>query len=180
MLTTYVALFRGVNVGGKNKLPMKELAEMFTEAGCAGVRTFIQSGNVIFQAEPDLSSQLPRLISQRIEERFGHKPPMILRTSTKLGEAIYGNPFLRANEIALYLMFLADEPAPELVEQLDPNRSPKDKFKVRGAHVYMWLKNSVADTKLTNAYFDSKLSTICTGRNWRTVLMLHELMSKAI
>ena len=176
MLTTYVALFRAVNVGGRNKLPMKELAGICQEAGCAAVRTYIQSGNVIFRAAPELAKELPALLSARVAERFGHKPPVLLRTVDELGEILHGNPFVTADEVSMYVMFLADEPEAALVEKLDPERSPNDRFKVRGNTVYMWLKNSVADTKLTVAYFDTKLATVSTGRNWRTVQMLHTLM----
>ena len=77
MSTTYVALLRGINVGGKNKLPMKELVDMFVEAGCDNVRSFIQSGNVIFRADPSIASQLPDLITERIATGFGHRPPVI-------------------------------------------------------------------------------------------------------
>lgn len=178
VLTTYVALLRGVNVGGRNKLPMKELADIFTAAGCDSVRTYIQSGNVIFRADTRLAAELPSIVSARIDEHFGHKPKIILRSAEELGEIIHGNPFLRADEVTMYIMFLADTPTPEAIQKLDPDRSPPDRFKVRGANVYMWLKNSVADTKLTNAYFDTKLATIGTGRNWRTVQMVYELMSR--
>ncbi len=71
----YVALLRGVNVGGKNKLPMKELAEMFVLAGCTGVRTFIQSGNVLFNAPVKVTKQIRIAIPEQIEKRFGHRPP---------------------------------------------------------------------------------------------------------
>jgi uncharacterized protein (DUF1697 family) len=179
MLATYVALLRGVNVGGKNMLPMKELGEIFTAAGCAAVRTFIQSGNVVFRAAPSLAARLPRSIPTRIEERFGHKPPVILRSAEQLSATVRANPFLQAGaeEQMLHVLFLADEPAPELVQKLDPARSPPDTFAVRGQDVYLCLPNGAARTKLTNAYFDSKLSTISTGRNWRTVLKLRDLMA---
>lgn len=157
-------------------LPMKELAKMFTAAGCDHVRTYIQSGNVIFVASTALSRRLPGLIGERIAERFGHKPPVLLRDAVQLGEILDGNPFAQADKTVLHVLFLEKEPTPESVQQLDPNRSPGDEFQVRGANVYMWLKNGAAKTKLTNSYFDTKLSTVSTGRNWRTVQMLHGLM----
>ncbi len=71
----YVALLRGINVGGKNKLPMKELAEIFAKAGCGGVTTYIQSGNVVFTAPAGLCDGLAEKVSKQIEKQFGHKPP---------------------------------------------------------------------------------------------------------
>jgi uncharacterized protein (DUF1697 family) len=175
---TYVALLRGINLGGNNRVSMKDLAEMFVTAGCGGVRTYIQSGNVIFSAAPGLSAPLPSLISAKIARRFGYKIPVVLRTSEQLAKVIRSNPFLKAGvaEEELHVLFLAEIPASRSVEDLDPDRSLPDTFQVRGQEVYLRLPNGVARTKLTNQYFDSKLATTSTGRNWRTVNKLFELM----
>jgi uncharacterized protein (DUF1697 family) len=178
MPESYLALLRGINVGGKNKILMKDLSAMFVDAGCKKVRTFIQSGNVIFDAPAKLSTRVPNLIAAQIAASLGYKTPVIVRSLPELADAISSNPFLSAGapEDALHLLFLADEPDPARVLALDPNRSPADEYIVRGRDVYLRLRNSAADTKLTNAYFDSKLATISTGRNWRTVTKLLELM----
>jgi uncharacterized protein (DUF1697 family) len=175
---TYLALLRGINVGGKNKLPMKALAGFFTEAGCKDVRTFIQSGNVVFTAPGD-AAHLPGVIAARIADAFGFKAPVQLRTAEQLARVVADNPYLKAGaaEDALHVLFLADPPSPGRVESLDPRRSPPDEFLVRGQDVYLHLPNGVANTKLTNAYFDSKLATVSTGRNWRTVTKLLALMT---
>jgi uncharacterized protein (DUF1697 family) len=174
----YLALLRGINVGGKNKILMPDLSAMFVDAGCKNVRTFIQSGNVIFDSSAKLSAQVPALIAARIAETLGYKTPVVLRSRAELEDAFSGNPFLKlgAAEDSLFLMFLASVPDPSKVAALDPNRSPGDEYIVRGRDVYLRLPNSVADSKLTNAYFDSKLSTTSTSRNWRTVTKLRELM----
>jgi uncharacterized protein (DUF1697 family) len=178
MLLTHVALLRGINVGGKNKLPMKDLVGMFAEAGCTEVRNYIQSGNVIFNASAGLAGRLPAVITAQIAKRFGYKIPVVLRTAEQLGKVMRNNPFLRAGVVEgdLHVLFLADVPAARGVSDLDPDRSPPDTFQVRGQEVYLRLLNGAARTKLTNQYFDSKLATISTGRNWRTVTQLFELM----
>jgi uncharacterized protein (DUF1697 family) len=178
MAATYVALLRGVNVGGKNKLPMKDLADMFVTAGCRDVRTFIQSGNVLFTADTASASRLADLVTVQIAERFGYRTPVILRTTEQMREVLASNPFLAqgASEDWLHVMFLADRPSQARVEALDPNRSPTGTFIVRGQDVYLQLPRGVAEAKLTNAYFDSKLATVSTIRNWRTVTKLLELM----
>ncbi len=177
MSLTYVGLLRGINVGGKNKLPMKELIEIFVVAGCVDVRTYIQSGNVIFRAKPDLGARLPGLIGSAIAHRFGFSAPVVLRSADEIGGVLSNNPFLEAGvaEDELHVLFLADQPDGRCVADLDPGRSPPDAFAVRGRDVYLRLPNGVARTKLTNAYFDSKLATTSTGRNWRTVTKLFEL-----
>jgi uncharacterized protein (DUF1697 family) len=176
-LEVHVALLRGVNVGGKNKLPMKALAEIFAQSGCAQVKTFIQSGNVVFTAPASLCKGLEENVSAQIEKRFGHRPHMVLRSQQQMLEIARHNPFLEpgVDHKSLCVIFLADKPNAQQIAKLDPNRSPGDEFFVRGQDIYMRVK-SLADTKLTNAYFDSKLQTISTGRNWRTTVTLLEMM----
>jgi uncharacterized protein (DUF1697 family) len=175
-----VALLRGINVGGKNVLPMRELAEIFAETGCRDVQTYIQSGNVVFWANSKVVKALPGAITKRIEERFGYRVPVVVRTEEQMRLVVGNNPFLRSGvpEDRLHVYFLVGQPAAEDVAQLDSKRSAPDRFAVVGGEIYLELPNGVANTKLTNAYFDSKLTTTCTLRNWRTVLKLIELMSK--
>ncbi len=173
----HVALLRGINVGGKNKLPMKDLAAMFRDAGCQDVRTYIQSGNVLFSAEPSLARDVPALISASILSSFGYRVPVVTRTAGDLREVVRVNPFAQSGFKPnwLLVLFLADLPNRALVESLDPNRSPGDEFVVVGREVFVNYPNGVARSKLTNNYFDSRLSTISTARNWRTVNKLLEL-----
>ncbi len=179
MTTRYVALLRGINVGGKNMLPMKDLAAMFVAAGCGDVATYIQSGNVVFSAEEKLAAGLGGVIAKRVEEWFGLRVPVVLRSAEELDAVIRGNPFLRdgAPEEMLHVCFLADLPSAQMIAGLDANRSAPDEFALVGREIYMRLPNGMARTKLTNAYFDSKLKTVSTMRNWRTVLKLAEMAS---
>ena len=172
-----MALLRGINVGGKNLLPMKDLARLFAEAGCADIRTYIQSGNVLFSANETKAGALPGLIANGIADRFGYRTPVLLRTVQELGETIRGNPFRQAGspENWLHVLFLASQPDAVRVAALEPERSPPDAYAVRGREIYLQCPNGVGVTKLTNAWFDSRLATISTGRNWRTLLKLFEL-----
>jgi uncharacterized protein (DUF1697 family) len=180
MAATHLALLRGINVGGKNMLPMQDLIALFSQAGCRGVRTYIQSGNVLFGADPDLAAALPALIASRIAERFGYRVPVVLRTAAQLAEVVRANPFLEAGaaEDALHVLFLADQPSETAIAELDPDRSPPDAFAVRGREVYLHLPNGMGRTRLTSAYFDAKLSTVGTARNWRTVTTLLGMMTR--
>lgn len=178
MATTYTALLRGINLGGRNRLPMKELMQLFTDAGCGNVRSYIQSGNVVFEADEKVAEQLPARVGTAIAERFGFEAPLLLRTAKQIDNVVRNNPFLQAGapEEALHVLFLAGPPEPSRVDSLDQDRSRPDAFAVRGQEVYLWLPGGVARTRLTNEYFDSKLATTSTGRNWRTVLKLREMM----
>jgi uncharacterized protein (DUF1697 family) len=172
----YVALLRGINVGGKNMLPMKDLAAMFVGAGCGDVATYIQSGNVVFSAVDKVVAGLGGRIAKQVEERFGMRVPIVLRSAAEIGAVIRSNPFLKAGEM-LHVCFPADQPGKDLVAGLDAGRSAPDVFAVVGREIYMQLANGVSGTKLTNAYFDSKLKTVSTIRNWRTVLKLNEMLA---
>ena len=173
----HVALLRGINLGGRNRLSMKDLSFMFSDAGCASVATYIQSGNVVFQAPPAIARRIPDLIEKAISKTFGYQVPVVMRTGGELRKIVRGNPFLRAGaeEATLHVAFLATRPAAARVKVLDPDRSPPDAFAVRGREIYLHCPKGYGRSKLTNAYFDSKLATFSTVRNWRTVMTLLEL-----
>jgi uncharacterized protein (DUF1697 family) len=174
----YVALLRGINVGGKNRLPMAELMALFRSGGCVGVASYIQSGNVVFDAPAGLAKKIPGLITEQIALKFGFTSPVVLRSREELIRTMESNPFLGEGqaEKTLHVMFLQGTPSAEDVAGLDANRSPGDRFAARGKDVYLHLPNGVANSKLTNAWFDSRLKTVGTGRNWATVCKLVEMM----
>jgi len=174
----HVALLRGVNLGAKNKLPMRELAAMFAEHGASDVRTYIQSGNVVFRAAPELAARIPERIERAIEERFGFRAPVVQRTSGELLAVMRENPFAEHDPKTLHVGFLLTHPTEPQLAALDPARSPPDAFAVRGREIYLHLRSGVARSKLTNAYFDAKLATVSTFRNWRTVQAIAELAGR--
>lgn len=172
----WIALLRGINVGGKNKLPMKELVGLFETLGCKDVRTYIQSGNVIFGGPAALAKKIPGLAAVGIRKRWGYDCPVVTRTAAELIAAVKRNPFVKhADPAHLHIAFLAGKPSAAKIATLDPDRSPPDRFEVLGREIHLHAPNGVAKTKLTNRYFDSKLSTVSTVRNWNTVHKLIEL-----
>ena len=177
----YVALLRGINVGGGNKLLKDELVEVFAEVGCQDVRTYIQSGNVVFRAAESLADGLSARITASIASSHGYQIPVVMRTALDFDRIVRGNPFLAAgaDPAKLHVGFLAAAPHPERIARLDPDRSPPDAFEVRGREVYLHFPAGVARSKLDNAYFDRTLDTVCTIRNWRTVCKLHEMAGGA-
>jgi uncharacterized protein (DUF1697 family) len=176
-METYLALLRGINVTGRNKLPMKELAAMFEDVGCSDVRTYIQSGNVVFTAPATLARRIPTLMNEAIGEQFGYDIPVVLRRASELADIVAANPFAGRGIDAkqLHVAFLADAPDGDAIAELDPQRSPPDEFVVVGGQIYLRLPAGMARTKLTNAYFDRVLDTVSTMRNWRTTKKLLEL-----
>lgn len=174
---THVALLRGINVGGKHMIPMDDLAQMFTAAGCESVTTYIQSGNVLLAASDRLAARLPSLVGSSIQRKFGFTPDIILRSVGEIQRLARAHPFLTpdSNPAFLYVGFLADAPAARLIKALDPDRSPGDRFVVRGSELFVHYGAGAGKTRLTSAYFDSTLQTTSTFRNWRTVLKLAEM-----
>jgi uncharacterized protein (DUF1697 family) len=169
-MSVHIALLRGINVGGHNKLPMKDLAAMFGEAGCGDVRTYIQSGNVVFESDTALARRIPGIITASIGDRFGLRIPVVTRGAGELAAIVSANPYVSgdADEKQLHVAFLADTPSTASIAALD-------EFFVRAAEIYLRLANGAGRTKLTNAYFDATLGTTSTVRNWRTTLKLLEM-----
>src|SRR5262249_46304854 len=161
-LTTHVALLRGINVGGKNLLPMKELVELFTKAGCRDVSTYIQSGNVVFRTPAAALDGFEAEMSAAIDKRFGLGVPVVVPTANELATVLKKNPFLArgADASALHVAFLAKKPAAADAARLDPKRSPGDEFELRGRDLYLHLRNGMAKTKLTSDYLDRTLATV--------------------
>ncbi len=173
----YIALLRGINVGGKRKLPMAELAKLFVGAGCNDVKTYIQSGNVVFGSTPAGAAKIQKIVGQGIQKKYGFEVEMVVRSAAELSTAVKKNPFLKAGADlkTLHVSFLSGKPSAAEAASLDPERSPGDSFKLLGSEIYLQLPHGVARTKLTNQYFDSKLGVTSTLRNWNTVLALLEM-----
>jgi uncharacterized protein (DUF1697 family) len=176
----HVALLRGINLGPRNRLSMKDLVAMFDGLGCESVATYIQSGNVVFAARAVLARRVSGLIEAAIQKQFGFEVPVIVRSAGELRDTVRRNPFLKsgAEPGSLHVAFLRDRPLSEKVKTLDPDRSPPDAFALRERDLYLYCPKGYGRSKLTNAYFDSRLATISTVRNWRTVLTLCELAAK--
>lgn len=151
---------------------------MFAAAGCTDVRTYIQSGNVVFHAPRQIAETVPARVTEQIEAQFGLRIPVVMRSREEMARVATSNPFLISGAAAqsLHVYFLKDRPTPHAVAGLDPERSAPDLFTVSGSEIYALLPNGSARTKLTNAYFDAKLGTVSTVRNWNTVLKLHAML----
>ncbi|MGZ8805200.1 MAG: DUF1697 domain-containing protein [Microbacterium sp.] len=178
-VTVCVALLRGINVGGKNKVPMAALRDLFVTLGHEDVATYIQSGNVVFTST-EKPVQAARDIAAGIQDEFGLAVPVIVRTHAELAKVATVNPYLTAgvDVSKLHVTFLADKPKAAAINDLDPDRSAPDEFTVVGREIFMLLPNGMGRTKLTIDYFERGLGTTATARNWNTVNKLLELMSR--
>ncbi|ETT78811.1 DUF1697 domain-containing protein [Paenibacillus sp. FSL R7-277] len=180
-MNTYIALLRGINVGGNKIIKMQELKAMFEALKYEHVRTYIQSGNVVFESEALTGDGLAEMISGKIQETFGFEVPVIIRSLEELEAAIAGNPFPQSEPEAykrLYVSFLAAEPAAEALEKLRPYEDGADKVRVIGKELYAFYEVSVSESPLFKVSFDKLLGTALTARNWNTLNKVAALARK--
>jgi len=175
-MESWIALLRGVNVGGHNMIPMAELRKACAEAGFRDVATYIQSGNVVFRAAGDahgVADDLRGLIA----ERFGCDVPVVLRTVEALERVASANPFARQGvaEKELHVGFLLERPSASRLADLPEQPPGPEAFRVAGADVYLHYPQGLGTSKLTTAWLDRAFGTTITVRNWRTVNKLVEM-----
>jgi uncharacterized protein (DUF1697 family) len=174
--SAYAVLIRGINVGGKNKLPMAELRAALAEAAYEDVATYIQSGNVVVRSEASPGA-VGRGIGRVIEDEFGLPVQVLVRTHAELVALAGANPFLPVTDdlAKLHVVFLDAEPKAASVAGLDPDRSPGDEFNVSGREIFLRYPSGSGRSKLTLDYFERRLGVAGTARNWNTLLKLIEL-----
>ena len=173
-MTTLIALLRGINVGGRHPLSMADLRAVAAAAGGREVRTYIQSGNLVF-AHP---TQSPERLTVELEERLaavaGFAVPVILRTAEDLAGVVRDNPFAEREPTKLLVAFLAEAPPAKALDSIDRTLFAPEEFALKGREVYLHLPAGAGRAKLPRA-LDAVLSTPSTARNWRTVIKLLEL-----
>ena len=170
----WVALLRGVNVGGRNRVPMAELRRVFEDAGCGSVTTYIQTGNVLFTKRASDRTRLARRLETAVEGAFGVPSIVVLRTCEELFELERSHPF-GADTSNTFVSFLAAEPDPEQARRLTDLDVGPDEVKVVGSDVFVRYPNGVQGARLSAAQLERRVGVPGTMRNWRTVTKLAEL-----
>ena len=175
-MATWIVLFRGVNVGGKNRLPMKELLVLLENMGAEKVRTYIQSGNAVFQSAEKNPLQLSKRLSAEIKARLGIEPQFLLLGLEAINTAIAKNPFpeAEAEPSSLHLGFLAATPKNPDLEKLNSLKKSSESFHLGNKVFYLHAPEGVGKSKLA-ASTEKLLGVPMTDRNWRTVCKLREL-----
>lgn len=177
-MTIYISMLRGINVGKNKRIKMDQLRASFEALGFEGVRTYIQSGNVVFKAGKLSSAILSKKIEERILADFGFSVSVISRTADEMARTINNNPFAKARGIdleKLHVTFLADAPAAAAVKKLEVLTVAPDKSCCSGKELYLYLPNGASGSTLMKSSLDRVLSVITTTRNWRTVNTIHQM-----
>lgn len=176
---TYVALLRGINVGGKAKVSMPDLRGVFERLGHRDVRTYLQTGNVAFAAPADAGGEqdLTEAIRRQVASDLGIDVAVLLRTGEELTTIVAANPFLGREEdpTKLHVTFLDRVPDTAVAARIPVPAGESGVPAAIGREVYLHCPDGYGRTKLHNTYLEKKLGAVGTTRNWRTVLRLHEM-----
>ena len=182
-MTTLIAILRGINVSGHNKIQMTELRTLFEKLKFKNVATYIQSGNVVFTVDKATDNEsLSKRIEQEIYRVHNLKVPVIVRTVEEMQNIIVINPFLKNKKInieRLHVTFLASYPEKSFLDAMKNVDHSPDQFVIMGKEVYLHCPNGYGITKLSNNFFENKLKVGATTRNWKTVNALVSLGSKS-
>jgi len=180
-VTVAISMLRGINVGGHKSIKMEALRAMYESLGLRDVHTYVQSGNVVFRtAVRDLAS-LAKRIESKIEQTFGFRPAVIIRTPSELRETIRRNPFTKRSGIEpgkLVVTFLTADPSPEARVKMLSLKTDPEELRMEGREVFVYYPNGMGRSKLSPALIEKTLKMPGTGRNWNTVTKLLEMAEK--
>jgi uncharacterized protein (DUF1697 family) len=181
-MTTWVALLRGINVGGRHLVPMPELRALIEGLGYANVATYINSGNVLFEVErpaADLGPELAAGLADALEDRFGFAVPVVVRTAAEIVSLPLAHPLAgHAEEKLLHVAFLDAAPSSEAVAAFPGERYAPDLLTVEGREAYLAYPGGSGRSKLNLDVIERALGVTATGRNWLTVNKLRELCAE--
>ena len=177
-METYISILRGINVSGHKLIKMEALKKMFEELKFQNVRTYIQSGNVIFESKKVDTKSLENKIEKQILKNFSFEVPVLVKEKDEIKKVLDQNPFLKnRNEdiTKLHFTFLSSEPDTANISKLSDIKFNNDEFVISGKSVYLFCPDGYGNTKLSNNFFESKLKVSATTRNWKTIIELNTL-----
>ncbi len=179
-MTKYISILRGINVGGHRKIIMAKLRDMYEQLGFSQVKSYIQSGNVVFESDKKMSSiELEILLEKSIKQTFGHEVPVLVKTAKEWGESINRNPFLN-EEVdinKLFITFLSESPSSNFIDELRSIDFSPDQLSIIDKCAYLLCENKYHETKITHQLIERKLKVKATARNWKTIMKLKEMSS---
>ncbi|MCA6092938.1 DUF1697 domain-containing protein [Streptomyces sp. SCA3-4] len=176
-MTTYVALLRGINVGGKKRVPMQTLREMLTDMGCEAVRTHLNSGNAVFTHTETDEGVLATALEGAIERELGFSVTCLVRDAAEMRRVVDADPFAgRVVDPSRFLVIFLGGPAdPATVADLDPAAYAPEEFALGEREVYLHCAEGIRDSKLAKVLTERRLGTAGTARNWNTVTKLADM-----
>ena len=179
-MSIWIALLRGINVGGNNLLPMKDLVAVLEELGCTNVSTYIQSGNVVFERPRNDAMRLSKRIGNTVLKNHSFKPRTLVLTADEFENAVVSNPFPDAevSPKSLQIFFLSEEPTSPEFEMLNSIKSRNESYALIEKVFYLHAPDGIGRSKLA-ARVEKLLGVNATARNWRTVSKLLEMARRS-
>ena len=174
-MQTYIALLRGINVGGHKKVPMSELRELLSTTGLENVKTYIQSGNVIFQSSINKFKVLEKSIQKSILDQFGFEVPVLVRNRAELTTIFNDCPFPEEKKVESYFIILSESPKKDLIAEISEQTFKNEEFAITNKCVYIFYALGAGKAKLGVNWFEKKLKVKATARNYRTIVKLLSL-----
>ena len=176
-MSTWIALFRGINVGGHNILPMKELVHELENLGFEDVKSYIQSGNVVFRSRIRTPGNLATQIATQVESSHGFAPRVLILSDEDLEQAIAGNPFPAAetDPKSVHLFFLESTPVAPDMDAIASACGKSEQFHHSGAVFYLYAPDGIGRSRLATKV-EKLLGVVATARNWRTVARLQQMV----
>jgi uncharacterized protein (DUF1697 family) len=177
-MPTHVAMLRGINVGQGKIVKMERLRSSFEALGFDSVRTYVQSGNVVFESEQKSATGLSKKIEEKIQRDFGFTASVLVKSSKEIAQIVGNNPLVKEKGIdhsKLHVTFLSDAPPKTAVKLLEPLARGSELVRILSREIYLYCPDGYGRTKLSNNAIEKKLSVVATTRNWRTVNALLEM-----
>jgi uncharacterized protein (DUF1697 family) len=176
-MTSYISMLRGINVGGQKKINMEALRSVYAGLGLTNVRSYVQSGNVVFDSAEQETAALAGRIEAQIEQSFGFAVLVFVRGVPDFQRVLAGNSFLKAHAdpSKLHVTFLYSPPSQAALSSLPIPGADGDQFWFGEQAVYLYCPNGYGKTRFSNDFFERKLSVPATTRNWNTVNTLFQL-----
>lgn len=176
-MPVYIALIRGINVGGKT-MPMAALKDMFARLGYPEARTYIQSGNVVFTAPGKDAAKIAAGLEKAIPETFGYEAAVLVRSLDAWRALLAANPYAKAKpkgKERVYVTFLESAPAKAAAARLSAVQDPLDELKLKGTEIFLMIRGGYGVSNLSNAFVEKTLKLRATTRNLETSLKLLEM-----
>jgi uncharacterized protein (DUF1697 family) len=177
---TYIALLRGINVSGQNMIKMPDLAALLLSEGFVNVKTYLQSGNVVFEFE-NTPQQLENIIRGAIQKKFNYEVPVLVLTADEFIRVYHNNPFLKDSSLdieKMHITFLSHSQKGKDLSAIQIPHADNEKLFIADREVYLYCPNGYGTSKLNNNAFERKLKTTATTRNWKTMSALLSMIAE--
>lgn len=172
----FVSFLRSINVSGKNKILMTELQTAYQDIGFCDVKTYIQSGNIVFSSESSNKELLIDTIQKKIKDRFGYNIFVFIKNIKDLESIIQNSPYTHHDISKINITLLSSKPSHYNEDDIYNIKADKEEITIINDIIYLFTPDGYGKTRLSNSFLEKKLNTSATTRNWKTITAIYELL----